>query len=96
MSDAELRDLVYDEMEHRRRIDRDVMETVRAAQSMGNLTDSQIFSAVKKANFGQKRWKYMLKGYTQTPAEAHKGLQERLREQAERTNNPIFIQRALN
>ena len=95
MSDAELRDLVYDEMEHRRRIDRDVMETVKAAQSMGNLTDSQIFSAVKKANFGQKRWQYMLKGYTQTPAEAHKGLQERLREQAERTNNPIFIQRAL-
>jgi hypothetical protein len=94
LSNSQLRQLVLDEMDHKRRIDKEIMQTVNSSMGMGNLSQEQIDDAVRRAKFGQRRWGNLKKGLTETPLETIKGLKDRLNEKAERTGQAVFARRA--
>ena len=94
LSNKKLRELILDEMDHKRRIDKEIMDTVKSSMGMGNLSQEQIDDAVKRAKFGQRRWNNLKKGLTETPLETIKGLRDRLNDKTKRTGEAVYSERA--
>jgi hypothetical protein len=93
MSDNDVKELVQKEIEHRIRLDKEVAHTLKHLQSMSGKGDSEMESLVKGSQFGQRRYKAIKAGRTETPAETHKGLKKKLMERYEQENEVQYLRR---
>ena len=93
MSDNDVKELVQKEIEHRIRLDKEVAHTLKHLQSMSGKDDSEMESLVKGSQFGQRRYKAIKAGRTETPAETHKGLKKKLMERYEQENQVQYLRR---
>lgn len=93
MSDNDVKELVQKEIEHRIRLDKEVAHTLKHLQSMSGKDDSEMESLVKGSQFGQRRYKTIKAGRTETPAETHKGLKKKLMERYEQENQVQYLRR---
>ena len=93
MTDAEIKDLVPDEIDHRIRLNKEVANTLKHLTSLGRMTDDEVKELVHGSQFGKRRYKYLLKGLTETPKETHKGLKKKLRDKYEATGDPTYLRR---
>ena len=94
MSDEEMNGYIMDEVDHRVRIDKDVMNTVSRLASMAGMDEYALTQAVKESKFGQRRWANMMQRRTEIPKETNKGLKQRLLKEWERTKDEKFKYRA--
>ena len=93
LSDNEIKGLVLDEIDHRVRLDKETAHTLKHLASLGGMTDEEVRNIVYGAQFGKRRYKFMLNGLTETPRETHKGLKKKLRDKYEATGNSTFLRR---
>ena len=93
MSDNDVKELVQKEIEHRIRLDKEVAHTLKHLQSMSGKDDSEMEALVKGSQFGQRRYKAIKAGRTETPAETHKGLKKKLMERYEQENEVQYLRR---
>lgn len=93
LSDNYIKGLVLDEIDHRVRLDKETAHTLKHLGSLGGMDDEEVRRIVYGAQFGKRRYKFMLNGLTETPRETHKGLKKKLRDKYEATGNAIFLRR---
>ena len=93
MGDAEIKDLVIDEIDHRIRLNKEVANTLKHLTSLGRMTDDEVKELVNGSQFGKRRYKYLLQGRTETPKETHKGLKKKLRDKYEATGDATYLRR---
>ena len=93
LSDNEIKGLVLDEIDHRVRLDKETAHTLKHLASLGGMTDEEVRNIVYGAQFGKRRYKFMLNGLTETPRETHKGLKKKLRDKYEATGDSTFLRR---
>ena len=93
ISDSDMKSLVLDEIKHRVRLDKEVLHTLEHMGSLGGLSDKEVRDIVFGAQFGKRRYGFMMQGKTETPKETHKGLKKKLRDKYQLTGNSEFLRR---
>jgi len=93
ITDAEMKALVIDEIDHRVRLDKEVAHTLKNLASLGELSDQDVKKIVYGSQFGKRRYGFLLQGKTETPRETHKGLKKKLRDKYRLTENKEFLRR---
>lgn len=93
ITDAEMKALVIDEIDHRVRLDKEVAHTLKNLASLGELSDQDVKQIVYGSQFGKRRYGFLLQGKTETPRETHKGLKKKLRDKYRLTDNKEFLRR---
>ena len=93
MGDDDVKELVHKEIDHRIRLDKEVAHTLKHLQAMSGMTDQQMSSLVKSSQFGKRRYKTIMAGRTETPAETHKGLKKKLRERYDEKQEAQYLRR---
>ena len=93
ISDSDMKSLVLDEIKHRVRLDKEVLHTLEHMGSLGGLSDKEVRDIVFGAQFGKRRYGFMMQGKTETPKETHKGLKKKLRDKYQLTGDSEFLRR---
>tara|TARA_R100000231_G_scaffold17882_1_gene18398 strand:+ start:2757 stop:14507 length:11751 start_codon:yes stop_codon:yes gene_type:complete len=93
ITDAEMKALVIDEIDHRVRLDKEVAHTLKNLATLGGLSDQDVKKIVYGSQFGKRRYGFLLQGKTETPRETHKGLKKKLRDKYRLTENKEFLRR---
>ena len=93
ITDAEMKALVIDEIDHRVRLDKEVAHTLKNLATLGGLSDQDVKQIVYGSQFGKRRYGFLLQGKTETPRETHKGLKKKLRDKYRLTENKEFLRR---
>tara|TARA_R100000734_G_C3319140_1_gene114393 strand:- start:524 stop:7657 length:7134 start_codon:yes stop_codon:yes gene_type:complete len=93
MTDLEIKKLILNEVDHRVRIDKEVAHTLKNIQSLGGMTDKEVRDIVFGAQFGKRRYKYLMQGLTETPKETHVALRKKIKDKYNSTQDQEFLRR---